>query len=447
MEKKNLGGPEKFLFLRLSAYKKIAVVSVFAAMLLAVSIELLLGGYIQSLTGGMLHPRHSRAMADAFWAALGAWMMLAITLKRSQGRPYLAAATEKELLDALAGKSAHYRNREEKVLRFFASQQDVARLMKGHLKSIINDTDTAAGRIIGKAQGIDGSMGAMQSTISSLNGQSEALAARSRGTIADNSGTIKDLRDYIDRRLIEADEDYRTVLALAKKARSMVSLIDLLKEISDQTNLLALNAAIEAARAGEHGRGFSIVASEVRKLSTQSEQASNKVGQAMTQIADDIERQFSAKLDQQNKKKESALFQSLEAQLAGLAESYTRLEGLNRQILDQVSMSSSEVAAEVIELLADVQFQDIVRQQIELVIKTVADTQAFIAGLKGCMGMAEKCDGACRLPEFDVGEINSSYVMEKQREVHRTALAPAKAAAKDQGWAGTSKAAGGVTFF
>ncbi len=48
--------------------------------------------------------------------------------------------------------------------------------------------------------------------------------------------------------------------------------------IARQTNLLSINATIEAARAGVAGRGFSVVAAEVRRLSTASGDTGRRIG-------------------------------------------------------------------------------------------------------------------------------------------------------------------------
>jgi len=55
-----------------------------------------------------------------------------------------------------------------------------------------------------------------------------------------------------------------------QRAHAITSVITTMTKVADQTNLLSLNAAIEAKKAGAHGRGFSVVATEIRRLADQA---------------------------------------------------------------------------------------------------------------------------------------------------------------------------------
>ncbi|PHV04889.1 chemotaxis protein [Janthinobacterium sp. BJB412] len=58
--------------------------------------------------------------------------------------------------------------------------------------------------------------------------------------------------------------------ALSDKASNINGVLTTITKVADQTNILSLNAAIEAEKAGEAGRGFSVVATEIRRLADQT---------------------------------------------------------------------------------------------------------------------------------------------------------------------------------
>ncbi len=110
--------------------------------------------------------------------------------------------------------------------------------------------------------------------------QMSEMLAKSSETLSKVSEGMNIIENLGKQAVIVKEASTETVNStqlLSKRVEDVKEIVSVITGISSQTNLLALNASIEAARAGEAGKGFAVVADEIRGLSEQTQAATNKI--------------------------------------------------------------------------------------------------------------------------------------------------------------------------
>lgn len=96
-------------------------------------------------------------------------------------------------------------------------------------------------------------------------------------TLSESLKEISKGVEEISKNAQELSESNGSVTDSATKVQSDMKethkVMDIVKDIAQRSNMLGINAAIESAKAGEFGRGFGVVADEIRKLSSGSQNA------------------------------------------------------------------------------------------------------------------------------------------------------------------------------
>jgi methyl-accepting chemotaxis protein len=149
-----------------------------------------------------------------------------------------------------------------------------------------NESTKAVGEnLVNLISSIKKSSETLEKTVNNGNNEIENIYKKNQEIVSRLSFIGKDF-DELEKNV---EKSLKTVSNIIGSFKEIDDLTSIIKNVAKQTNILSINASIEAARAGEQGRGFAVVAEEIKKLSSETNNASDKISNKVLRIEKEVE--------------------------------------------------------------------------------------------------------------------------------------------------------------
>ncbi|WP_175386536.1 methyl-accepting chemotaxis protein [Rhizobium sp. 9140] len=207
---------------------------------------------------------------------------------------------------------------------------------------------------------------------------------------------------------------------LAAETDSVLQVLDGVQQIARQTTMLSLNVSIEAARVGDLGKGFAVIAHEIRSLAGEVQHLADNVHERVSGLISSV----GADLREQSQKRqdtETLAMGKVTDALGLLTTNLVLLLQHQREVLGRVKAENEDIAQPIMAMMGSIQFQDIVRQQIEQITSMAQEVETHVGEMRDGLATPSTIQQIEMLTER-LDRLSSSYVMREQRDIHSAVL-------------------------
>jgi methyl-accepting chemotaxis protein len=263
-----------------------------------------------------------------------------------------------------------------------SSSSQMDDLLKSHLNldaeiekkliEVVADTENSALKIINEVRQLYDSA----NTLVIYLDDSKVTADNMGKEIIESVEHLRKVEEFVQLLPAQMKSDLDNVQLISEEINALTDLVGAVKAISMQSHLLSINAAIEGSRAGPSGAAFRVVAGEMRKLASNSNEVANQINQGLMRANLVVTGSMATSISLASERLGIVLaaadsIHKFQANFTGITDFY-------KSRFTVITQHNNDLALNIAEVLGQIQYQDVVSQCIDRLLFAMNHRNAML---------------------------------------------------------------------